>query len=132
MTSTTPRQTVYPVLRYADCDGALRFLTEAFGLGEHAVHRDDGGQIVHAELTWGPDLVMFGARREGTPFPDGPTLLYLVADDVDALCERAVAAGAEVAMPPTDQDYGSRDVALRDPEGNVWSFGTYGPERPAG
>ena len=32
-------------------------------------------------------------------------------------------------MPPTDQDYGSRDYMARDTEGNVWSFGTYAPER---
>jgi len=30
-------------------------------------------------------------------------------------------------MEPTDQDYGSRDFAVRDPERNVWSFGTYHP-----
>jgi uncharacterized glyoxalase superfamily protein PhnB len=36
-------------------------------------------------------------------------------------------AGAEIVMPPTDQDCGSRDFTARDPEGNVWSFGTYAP-----
>jgi uncharacterized glyoxalase superfamily protein PhnB len=41
-----------------------------------------------------------------------------------------VAAGAEVVMPLTDQDYGSRDYTARDPEGNLWSFGTYLPRIP--
>jgi uncharacterized glyoxalase superfamily protein PhnB len=36
-----------------------------------------------------------------------------------------VAAGAEVVQPLHDTDYGSRDFAVRDPEGNLWSFGTY-------
>jgi uncharacterized glyoxalase superfamily protein PhnB len=43
----------------------------------------------------------------------------------DALFERAKAAGAEIIFEPQDQDYGSRDFAARDPEGNRWSFGTY-------
>jgi uncharacterized glyoxalase superfamily protein PhnB len=30
-------------------------------------------------------------------------------------------------MPPTDEDYGGRDYVCRDPEGHVWSFGTYRP-----
>ena len=41
--------------------------------------------------------------------------------------ERAVAAGAEILMAPTDQDYGSRDFVAKDHEGNVWCFGTYQP-----
>ena len=50
-------------------------------------------------------------------------------DEVDAMHDRAAGAGAEIVMPPTDQDYGSRDFAARDPEGNVWCFGTYRPGR---
>ena len=53
--------------------------------------------------------------------------MYVVVDEPDALFERAKGAGAEVVMEPTDQDYGSRDFAVRDPEGNLWSFGTYAP-----
>jgi uncharacterized glyoxalase superfamily protein PhnB len=41
-----------------------------------------------------------------------------------------VAAGGEIVRPLEDQDYGSRDFAVRDPEGNIWSFGTYDPWRP--
>jgi uncharacterized glyoxalase superfamily protein PhnB len=47
---------------------------------------------------------------------------------VDSLHDTAAAAGAEIVLPPTDQDYGSRDFAARDPEGNIWSFGTYRPD----
>jgi uncharacterized glyoxalase superfamily protein PhnB len=52
---------------------------------------------------------------------------YVTVDDPDALHDRAVAAGAEIVMGLTDQDYGSREFAARDPHGNVWSFGTYRP-----
>jgi hypothetical protein len=44
---------------------------------------------------------------------------------VDALHARAADAGAEITRAPQDTDYGSREFALRDPEGNTWSFGTY-------
>jgi uncharacterized glyoxalase superfamily protein PhnB len=48
-----------------------------------------------------------------------------VSDDVDALYERAKQAGAEITRELIDTDYGSRDFTARDPEGNLWSFGTY-------
>jgi uncharacterized glyoxalase superfamily protein PhnB len=57
--------------------------------------------------------------------------IYVVIDDTDSHYERAKAAGAEIVMEPYDQDHGSRDYAARDPEGNLWNFGTYAPQ-PAG
>jgi hypothetical protein len=55
----------------------------------------------------------------------GPSSTYVVCEDPDALHDRALAAGAEIIRALTDQDYGSREFSARDPEGNVWSFGTY-------
>jgi uncharacterized glyoxalase superfamily protein PhnB len=52
---------------------------------------------------------------------------HAALDDPDALHAMAKRAGAEIVMDPADQDYGSRDFAARDPEGNIWSFGTYQP-----
>jgi uncharacterized glyoxalase superfamily protein PhnB len=52
---------------------------------------------------------------------------YLALDDPDAHHAAAVQAGAEVVMELTDQPYGSREYAVRDPEGNVWCSGTYRP-----
>ena len=46
----------------------------------------------------------------------------------DEVFDRAVAAGAAVFAPLEDHDYGSRDFSVTDPEGNVWSFGTYSGE----
>jgi uncharacterized glyoxalase superfamily protein PhnB len=57
----------------------------------------------------------------------GEGWVYVAVEDPDALHERAKAAGAEIVMAPMDTDYGSRDFALRDLEGNLWSFGTYRP-----
>ena len=50
---------------------------------------------------------------------------YAVTGDPDALFARAVSNGAEVVRELTDQEYGSREFAERDPEGDYWSFGTY-------
>jgi uncharacterized glyoxalase superfamily protein PhnB len=119
---------IYPVLRFADADKALAFLGEAFGFREIAVHRDGAGTIVHATMAWEDDLFMLsGSKGAGDPFDLGPAVIYVAVDDPDAHHDRAVAAGAELVMPLTDQDYGSREYAVRDAEGNVWCFGTYRP-----
>ena len=52
---------------------------------------------------------------------------YIVVDDVDAHYKIALAAGAEIVMIPQDQDYGGRLYSCRDPEGHLWSFGSYNP-----
>jgi uncharacterized glyoxalase superfamily protein PhnB len=54
--------------------------------------------------------------------------LYVAVDDPDALYARAKAAGSRIEMEPRNTDYGSRDFACRDPDGNLWSFGTYRPK----
>ena len=59
------------------------------------------------------------------PVPPGSFGCYVVTDDPDGLFARATAAGAEILVGLHETDYGSRDFAVRDPEGNRWSFGTY-------
>ena len=119
---------IIPVIRYADADAAITFLTSAFGLAEKDVHRADDGSVGHAELAYGDALVMIGSRADPPgPFDGGPAVVYVVVDDVDAHHDRAAAAGADVFYGLVDEPYGSREYAARDPEGNVWSFGTYRP-----
>jgi uncharacterized glyoxalase superfamily protein PhnB len=118
---------VYPTMRYHDARAAVRFLVDTLGFAEKSVDTGDDGLIGHAELAW-PEggLIMLGQRRaEPSPFDTGRSCTYLVVTDPDAHHARAVAAGAEIVMGLTDQPYGSREYAVRDPEGNVWCFGTY-------
>ena len=85
--------------------------------------------MAHAELTWPlGGGVMLGSDRPspGWPARPGTGAVYVMTDEPDALFQRAVAAGAEVLREPADTDYGSREFAVTDPEGNLWSFGTYG------
>ena len=120
--------TIYPVVRFADAQAGIDFLVRAFGFTEHHVDQGPDGQIVHAELRFGDGFVMVGQSGVGEPvFDTGAQSIYVVAEDVDAIHDRAVAAGAEIVYPLTDQPYGSRDFSARDPRGNVWSFGTYRP-----
>jgi uncharacterized glyoxalase superfamily protein PhnB len=126
--STTPEPQVWPTLRAGDARALIRFLVEAFGFEETVVYAD-GDVVHHAQLSW-PEGggIMLGSVREGVrPSATDPGALgaYVVTDAPDALCERARAAGAEITSEPHDTDYGSRDFAARDPEGNRWSFGTY-------
>jgi uncharacterized glyoxalase superfamily protein PhnB len=124
-------QSIYPVLKYDDGYAAMEFLERAFGFERVQVNEGESGGILHAEMRFGDQVVMFGTSGEGDPVFNqgiGRTVLYVVVDDPDALHARAKEAGADVVMPLTDQEYGSRDFAVRDPEGNIWSFGTYRPE----
>jgi uncharacterized glyoxalase superfamily protein PhnB len=133
MTDTTT--SVWPILSYRDAPAGIAFLTSAFGFEERAVYSRDGDPAVveHAELRWplgggvmlgtaGKDDSSFGARLPGSDS------VYVVCDDPDGLFARATAAGAEVVRGPVDEDYGSRGFTVRDPEGNLWSFGTYAGE----
>lgn len=128
---------IYISLRYRDAVRMVDWLVAAFGFEKHAVFlSDDGSKVVHAELRLGSGIVMFGssegtdyAKLVRTPAELGGTTAspYIATTDIDALCERARAAGAEICMKPTDQPYGSRDFICKDPEGHVWCFGTYRP-----
>ncbi|MEJ2869938.1 VOC family protein [Actinomycetospora sp. OC33-EN08] len=110
-----------PTLRSADVPALAAHLTDVLGLT--AGHVSPG----HAELFWGDGAILLGPRRPDDPFDTGRAVLYLVLEDPDAHHARVVAAGGDVTMGLTDQDYGSREFAVVDPEGNTWSFGTYRP-----
>ena len=128
------RPNIFPAVRYRDADAGIAFLTRAFGATEKAVHRGDDGAIYHAELALGAGLVMVGEHREDgnlggdAPRPLSSTIsIYVVVEDPDSHHAVARAAGANVVRELEDMDYGSREYSVRDPEGNLWSFGTYDP-----
>jgi uncharacterized glyoxalase superfamily protein PhnB len=123
-------QSIYPVLKYENAYAAIDFLERAFGFERHELHEGEGGKVDHAQLSFGDQMVMLSSTGAGNPVFDqgaGRTSVYLAVEEVDALHDRAVGAGAEIVMPLTDQDYGSRDFVARDPEGNLWCYGTYRP-----
>ena len=120
---------VIPAMRYQDAPAAIDFLVNAFGFTRNMVVEGENGTIEHAQLVHGSGMVMLGSTRDGDMFSDqGPISIYVIVDDVRGHHDRAVAAGAEIAMPHEEQDYGGSSYTARDPEGNWWSFGDYTPE----
>ena len=122
-----------PILCYEDTRKAMDWLCEAFGFEKKEVHENDDGELEHVELKLGDGIIMIGDQRLSRfgmkPPADGSTTggIYVTVEDPDALHDRAKAAGAEITMGLTDQEYGSREFMARDIGGHVWSFGTYKP-----
>ncbi|MBI5106957.1 MAG: VOC family protein [Solirubrobacterales bacterium] len=116
--------TISPIIPYADPRAAIDFLCDAFGFERHAVHEGPDGELGHVELRLGDAVLMPAPQRHGEP---GHACCYVAVEDADAHHDRARAAGAEITMQLRDTDYGSRDYAAKDPEGNTWYFGTYRP-----
>ncbi|MEU8783343.1 VOC family protein [Streptomyces sp. NPDC048637] len=129
LSDTTPAPQVWPTLRARDARALIRFLVDAFGFEETVVH-GVGERVEHAQLSW-PEGggIMLGSVKEAEndrwPLRPGTFGGYVVTERPDELCARARAAGAEIIEELTDTDYGSRGFGARDPEGNLWSFGTY-------
>ena len=121
-----------PFLRYADPRRAMVWLCDTFGFEPIMVIDGEDGGIAHAELRLGSSAIMLGGFKDDrlrmvTPSAAGGVTqgIYVVVPDADALWPRAVGADAEIVMDIYDTPYGSREFAVRDPEGHLWSVGTY-------
>lgn len=131
--------TTIPSLRYRDALAAIDWLIRAFGLEKKAVYLGpDNKTVMHAELTFGNGMVMLGSVDSGTESskfsvqPDEIGLrnthgIYLIVANADAVHATAKAAGATMVLDIRDMDYGGRAFTCRDPEGHLWSIGTYDP-----
>jgi len=129
----TPAPTVWPTFQARDAPAMIDFLVGTLGFVKTAAYAD-GDRIAHAQLDW-PEGggVMFGSHQPGAECSREPGTagFYVVTDRVDELFAMVERAGVTVIRPIRDQDYGSREFTIADPEGNLWSFGTYRGE-PAG
>lgn len=130
-----PSPCIFPTLRYRNADAAIDWLTGAAGFREHAVYRNEAEEVVHAELALGSSIIMLGQARPGDyagmagPLDGRRTdAIYVAVEDADRMFARIDASGVTIEREPYDTDYGSREFACRDPEGNLWSFGTYWPK----
>jgi uncharacterized glyoxalase superfamily protein PhnB len=133
----TSPSTVIPAHRYRNARAAIDWLCQVFGFERKAVYEGENGTIAHAELTLGNGMIMLGSQKDDeysrsfkTPEEMGGVetrSVYLVVADADAAYARAVAAGGVVIRPLQETPYGSREFAVKDPEGYSWSAGTYDP-----
>jgi PhnB protein len=116
--------TVTPYLVMHEPEKTIAFLKQAFGAeSEFEPLKRPDGSIMHAELKIGDSRVMLGGAREQSK----PTqaMLYVYVPDVDAIYQRALAAGGIASMEPTDMFYGDRSGSVKDPAGNTWFIATH-------
>lgn len=120
---------LFAYLRVSDTAAAMRFYAEAFGATEKFRLTEPSGRIGHAEMQMGSSVLMLSDAypEYGLLAPPGGQdigcSVHLHVADADAMAATAVAAGATLLMPPTDQFYGERSCRLRDPFGHTWLIG---------
>jgi uncharacterized glyoxalase superfamily protein PhnB len=135
MSDSVPAPQVWPTLQARDARALITFLEEAFGFKPTIVYGETE-RVEHAEIEWpaGGGIMMASSKEESKEpwqLQPGTFGAYAVTDDPDGLFARSVRAGAQVLIEPHDTEYGSREFAVKDPEGNLWSFGTYRGQRRA-
>ncbi|HVP53674.1 MAG TPA: VOC family protein [Candidatus Eisenbacteria bacterium] len=123
------RTVAAPRIAFKDTAKAIEFYKAAFGATE-TMRFELEGHIPHAEITIGDSVIMLadewpeGGRFSAETLGQSPVAIQLTVPDVDALVERAVAAGAKVTIPVRDQFYGHREGTVVDPFGYTWGIST--------
>ena len=119
-------RTVTPYLVAEDGPALLEFAKQAFGAEEtfRAVGSAGG---VHGEVRIGDSMLMMGGGIPGREFRSTPNThaLHIYVEDADAVCEKALAAGATLIGELRDQEYGERSASVKDPAGNYWYIATH-------
>jgi PhnB protein len=132
---TATRISAAPRLAFKDAAKAIEFYKKAFGARE-IMRFDTGAGIPHAEIMIGDSVVMLceewpeGGRYSAETTGSSPVSMSIQVPDTDAFAERAVAAGAKLARPISDQFYGYREGTLLDPFGYSWAVSMVKEEMP--
>jgi uncharacterized glyoxalase superfamily protein PhnB len=122
---------ITPYLTVADATASLAFYAQAFGFKPGVIISAADGRIIHAVMHCGravavmfsPEGIWSGIMK--TPAHSGaenPITMYVPYFEVDALADRARAAGATILTEPTDMFWGDRIARIADPDGYVWCF----------
>ena len=139
--SSIPKQTlcnVIPCMRYRDAPAAIEWLCDTFGFEPQLVVPNEDGSIAHAQLSFGNGMIMLGSafdteygRLLKQPSEIGNFVTqsaYLVVNNADLVYGRVLEGGGKILLDIKDEDYGGRGFTCSDPEGHVWSIGTYDPQ----
>ena len=118
--------TVTPYLVAEDGPALLEFTKQAFG-GEETFRTVAPAGGLHAEVRIGDSMLMVGGGIPGREFRSTPKThaLHIYVEDTDAVCKKALAAGATLIDEPRDQEYGERSGSVKDPAGNIWYIATH-------
>lgn len=104
----------------------ISFYEKAFGAVEQQRWSNDDGTVHVAEFSIGEVLFHVHEEKPGAGHLSPAkakgitTLIGLFVDDVDAVFNKAVDAGAEALMPPTTFEYNYRQAEVKDPFGHIW------------
>lgn len=124
-------RTVTPYLSISSAKDAIEFYKLAFGATEIFRLNTPTGDIAHAEIKIGDSAIMLAEPCEDSPMPSPDTLggstvaVHLYVEDVDAMFEQAIDAGALDIKSVEDQFYGDRMGTLKDPFGHIWFVSTH-------
>jgi PhnB protein len=122
---------VTPYLCVEGAGAAIEFYGRVLGTTERMRMETPEGTVSHAELQLGGSLIMLADEfpelgvRSPKAFGGSPVTMSVYVEDVDAVFERALQAGAKVLRPLEDQFYGDRAGQFEDPFGHRWSFATH-------
>jgi PhnB protein len=132
-----PKQTITPHLVVRDAAAASKWYQRALGAEERGRIPVPGGRFMQIELRFGDSTVMladeFPELDVLSPLSVGGTVgaLAIHTDDVDALWERALEAGAEVSRPLQEVFWGDRHGEIFDPFGHRWGLAQHLRDVPA-
>lgn len=115
--------TVTPYLMVEGASKLIDFLRRAFEAKEIYRQNMPDGTVMHAQVRIGDSMLMMSdATSQHKPMP---SMIYLYVEDVDAVYNRALKAGATSLRKPTDEFYGDRSGGVKDQFGNQWWIGTH-------
>ncbi|MGH9395335.1 MAG: VOC family protein [Terriglobia bacterium] len=123
--------TATPYLIVKGAANAIEFYKKAFGATELVRMAHPNGTIGHAEIKIGDSIIMLADEvsemgyRSPQSLGGSPVTILLYVEDVDAVFNQAVAAGAKVQRPVQDQFYGDRTGGATDPFGHAWYISTH-------
>jgi PhnB protein len=119
---------VMPMLVCRDVSAEINFCKTSFDATELVSRPGPDGKVAHAALTINGAMIMIEAEwptlASRSPQVDGssPVVIYVYVEDVDSAIEKAVAVGAKILLPATDQFWGDRTGRIMDQEGHVWTI----------
>lgn len=123
--------TVTPYLSIKGASDAIEFYKRAFGAREVMRMPGPGGTVGHAEIEIAGSRIMLADEypemnfRSPKSFGGTSIHIHLYVEDADEVADRAVASGAKMLRPVTDEFYGDRVGSLEDPFGHVWHVATH-------
>jgi PhnB protein len=122
---------ITPYLIVRGAARAIDFYTKVLGGSEIMRMPGPGDRIGHAEIRFGDSVVMLADEvpemviMSPEKYGGSPVSLMIYVQDVDAVFNRAIAAGAKSKKPIQNQFYGDRSGTLVDPFGHTWTIATH-------